>query len=194
MAISPDSVSRRGEGLSLPKYADVCAAAERLAGRAVRTPLLESPWLNERIGGRLLVKAEPLQRTGSFKFRGAYNCISQLDPAARARGVVAYSSGNHAQAVAAAASLLGAPATIVMPNDAPAVKVAGTRREGAEIVEYDRATENRAEIAERLARLRRSQALNGAPAGATAGAESITTSALPPPGRAPSFVSYLPNL
>ncbi|HJN60467.1 MAG TPA: threonine/serine dehydratase [Alphaproteobacteria bacterium] len=152
MAISPDSVSRRGEGLSLPKYADVCAAAERLAGRAVRTPLLESPWLNERIGGRLLVKAEPLQRTGSFKFRGAYNCISQLDPAARARGVVAYSSGNHAQAVAAAASLLGAPATIVMPNDAPAVKVAGTRREGAEIVEYDRATENRAEIAERLAR------------------------------------------
>ena len=78
-------------------------AAERLTGSAVRTPLLESPWLNERTGARLLIKAEPLQRTGSFKFRGAFNCISQIDPRARALGVVAYSSGNHAQAVAAAA-------------------------------------------------------------------------------------------
>lgn len=154
MATAPDPTSRSGAEarLALPKYADVCAAAERLAGRAVRTPLLESPWLNARIGGRLLVKAEPLQRTGAFKFRGAYNCISQLDAAARKRGVVAYSSGNHAQAVAAAAHMLGAPAVIVMPNDAPAVKVAGTRRYGAEIVSYDRATEDRAALAEGLAR------------------------------------------
>jgi len=154
MATAPDPASRDGNDapLKLPNYADVCAAAERLAGRAVRTPLLESHWLNERIGGRLLVKAEPLQRTGAFKFRGAYNCISQLDPAVRAKGVVAYSSGNHAQAVAAAAEMLGAPATIVMPNNAPAVKVAGTRRYGAEIISYDRATEDRAALAEGLAR------------------------------------------
>jgi threonine dehydratase len=137
--------------LALPKYGDVCAAAERLAGHTVRTPLLESSWLNARLGGRLLIKAEPLQRTGSFKFRGAFNCISQLDPAARARGVVAYSSGNHAQAVAAAAQLLDARATIVMPNDAPAVKIAGTRRLGADIVGFDRETENREDIAERIA-------------------------------------------
>ena len=93
----------------------------------------------------------PLQCTGSFKFRGAYNCISQLAPTDRARGVVAYSSGNHAQAVAAAAYMLDTPATIVMPNNAPAVKVAGTRRYGAEIISYDRATENRGALAEGLA-------------------------------------------
>ena len=151
---SPGAASEHADDdpLALPKYADVCAAAERLAGHAVRTPLLESEWLNDRIGGRLLVKAEPLQRTGSFKFRGAYNCISQLDPAARAKGVVAYSSGNHAQAVAAAARLLDAPATIVMPADAPAVKIAGTRRHGAEIVSYDRTSEDRTALAESLAR------------------------------------------
>ncbi|MBT3170162.1 MAG: threonine/serine dehydratase [Rhodospirillaceae bacterium] len=137
--------------LVLPKYADVCAAAERLTGSAVRTPLLESPWLNERTGARLLIKAEPLQRTGSFKFRGAFNCISQIDPRARALGVVAYSSGNHAQAVAAAARLHDIQATIVMPNDAPAVKVNGTRRYGADIVGYDRATEIREEIAKHIA-------------------------------------------
>ncbi len=154
MSTTPESTNRDtdGELLTLPNYADVCAAAERPAGRAVRTPLLESLWLNEHIGGRLLIKAEPLQRTGSFKFRGAYNCISQLDRAARAQGVVAYSSGNHAQAVAAAAHMLGAPATIVMPNNAPAVKVAGTRRYGADIVSYDRATEDRGALAEGLAR------------------------------------------
>ena len=137
--------------MKLPKYADVCAAAERLTGYAVRTPLLESPWLNERTGARLLIKAEPLQRTGSFKFRGAFNCISQIESAVRARGVVAYSSGNHAQAVAAAAKLHDIPATIVMPHDAPAVKVAGTRRHGADIVAYDRTGENREAIAERIA-------------------------------------------
>ncbi len=153
MATSPQLSSRHadGDGLALPNYGDVRAAAERLAGIAVRTPLLESPWLSERIGGRLLVKAEPLQRTGAFKFRGAYNCISQLTAEQRAKGVIAYSSGNHARAVAAAARMLDAPATIVMPQDAPAVKLAGTRQEGADIISYDRATEDRAAIAEDLA-------------------------------------------
>ena len=149
MAESMDRATDGGR-LELPNYSDVCAAAKRLVGRAVRTPLLESVSLNEHIGGRLLIKAEPLQCTGSFKFRGAYNCISQLAPTDRARGVVAYSSGNHAQAVAAAANMLDAPATIVMPNNAPAVKVAGTRRYGAEIISYDRASEDREALAEAL--------------------------------------------
>jgi len=96
----------------LPTYTDVQAAAQRLQGQAVRTPLLESPALNDRVGGRILLKAETLQRTGSFKFRGAFNRISQIPEADRAGGVVAYSSGNHAQGVAAAAQLLGLPATI----------------------------------------------------------------------------------
>ncbi len=152
MTLQSGATTSESAPLALPKYADVCAAAERLTGRAVRTPLLESPWLNERTGARLLIKAEPLQRTGSFKFRGAFNCISQIEPAARARGVVAYSSGNHAQAVAAAARLHDTQATIVMPNDAPSVKVTGTRRHGAEIVGYDRGTEIREEIAEQIAR------------------------------------------
>jgi len=137
-----------------PTYADVTDAAGRLAGHIVATPLLESPLLNERVGGRLLVKAEPLQRTGSFKFRGAYNRLSRLDEAARARGVVAFSSGNHAQGVAAAAGLLGIPATIVMPRDAPAIKIANTRAYGAEVVLYDRGRESREEIANRLAKER----------------------------------------
>ncbi len=150
MTLQSGATTSESAPLALPKYADVCAAAERLTGRAVRTPLLESPWLNERTGARLLIKAEPLQRTGSFKFRGAFNCISQIEAAVRGRGVVAYSSGNHAQAVAAAARLHDIQATIVMPNDAPAVKVNGTRRHGAEIVSYDRNTEIREEIAERI--------------------------------------------
>ena len=103
------------------------AAAERLRGQVVTTPLLESAALNERLGGRLLVKAEMLQRTGSFKFRGAFNRLSRLNGAERRRGVVAYSSGNHAQGVAAAARAFDIPALIVMPAGAPAVKVAGTR-------------------------------------------------------------------
>lgn len=135
---------------SLPDVEDVFAAAERLKGHAVLTPLLESDALNARLGGRLLIKAEPLQRTGSFKFRGAYNRISRLNEAERERGVVAYSSGNHAQAVAAAAHLAGTPAVIVMPADAPAVKMDGTRRYGAEIVTYDRGRDNREAIAERI--------------------------------------------
>ncbi len=107
--------------------ADIEAAAERLAGQAIRTPLIESPALNERAGLRVLLKAETLQRVGAFKFRGAYNRLVQLSPEERRRGVVAFSSGNHAQGVALAAKLLDMPAVIVMPKDAPGVKVAATR-------------------------------------------------------------------
>ena len=135
----------------VPTFADVEAAAERLRGHAAVTPLLESPLLNERVGGRVLVKAEPLQRTGTFKFRGAYNFISRLSKSERGRGVVTYSSGNHAQGVAAAARLVGVAAVIVMPADAPAVKLNNTRAWGAEVVLYDRATQSREELAERIA-------------------------------------------
>src|SRR6187455_1233757 len=106
----------------LPTASDIEAAAARLAGVAVRTPLINSPALDAAIGARVFLKAETLQRTGSFKFRGAYNKISQIPPDQRAGGVVAYSSGNHAQGVAAAAKLLGMRATIVMPADAPKPK------------------------------------------------------------------------
>jgi threonine dehydratase len=153
MSSSSDSEPR------LPDAGDIEKAAARLAGWAVTTPLLESSALNARIGGRLLVKAECLQRTGSFKFRGAYNALCQLDAAARARGVVAYSSGNHAQGVAAAAQLLGAPAVIVMPSDAPRIKVANTRSYGAEIVFYDRYREVRETIAARIAAERSAELL-----------------------------------
>ncbi len=137
-----------------PTFADVESAAERLEGKAVVTPLLESPLLNELIGGRLLIKAEPLQRTGSFKFRGAYNRISRLDGGEIEAGVVAYSSGNHAQGVAAAAHAVGAPATIVMPEDAPAIKIDNTRAWGAEVVQYDRYCEDRTVVARDLAEQR----------------------------------------
>jgi threonine dehydratase len=130
----------------LPGIGEVRAAAARLAGRIVATPLLESPLLNARLGLRLLVKAETLQRTGSFKFRGAMNALLQLDEAQRRAGVVAFSSGNHAQGVAAAAQLLRIPAVIVMPEDAPAIKVANTRGYGAEVVLYDRWRESREAI------------------------------------------------
>ncbi|HEY4136329.1 MAG TPA: threonine/serine dehydratase [Alphaproteobacteria bacterium] len=130
---------------------DIEAAARRLDGVIVRTPLLESPLLNERLGGRLLVKAECLQRTGSFKIRGAYNRIAQIPEARRKDGIVAYSSGNHAQGVAAAARLLGAPAVIVMPADAPALKIANTRALGGEVVLYDRLRESREAIGARIA-------------------------------------------
>ena len=130
-------------------------AARRIKGFAVETPVIESPMLNERTGGRILVKAECLQRTGSFKFRGAWNCISQLDPATAIGGVVAYSSGNHAQGVAAAAQIKGLPAAIVMPADTPEIKQANTRGYGAEVITYDRARESREEIAGELARKRR---------------------------------------
>jgi threonine dehydratase len=123
--------------------ADIEAAAARLASHAVRTPLLVSPHLDAVTGARVLLKPECLQRTGSFKFRGGYNAVASLDPAVRAEGVVAVSSGNHAQGVAEAARLFGVPAVIVMPGDAPPAKLARTRRSGAEVVTYDRASENR---------------------------------------------------
>ncbi|MBP2312295.1 threonine ammonia-lyase [Azospirillum soli] len=132
-------------------FQDVVEAARRLDGYAVRTPLLENALLNERAGGRVLIKPEVLQRSGSFKFRGAFNRISQLTPEERGRGVVAWSSGNHAQGVAAAAALLGIRAAIVMPSDAPALKIENTRSYGAEVVLYDRWTESREDIAKAIA-------------------------------------------
>ena len=134
-----------------PAIADVRAAATRIAGVAVRTPLLEAPLLNDKIGARLLLKPECLQRTGSFKFRGAYNRISMIPEQARGRGVVAYSPGNHAQGVAAAARMLSTPATIIMPADAPTIKRANTEAWGATVVPYDRYIESREEIGAALA-------------------------------------------
>ncbi len=138
----------------LPTIDDVEAAARALEGVAVRTPLLESPLLNDCLGGRLLVKAEPLQRTGSFKFRGAFNRLSRIT-GAPAGGVVAYSSGNHAQGVAAAARMLDIPACIVMPADAPHAKLDGTRAWGAEVVLYDRDRDSREAIAAGIVAARR---------------------------------------
>lgn len=132
-------------------FADIEAAAARIAGVAVRTPLIESPALNERLGGRILIKPETMQRVGAFKFRGAYNRLVQLSAEERARGVVAFSSGNHAQGVALAAKLLGIPAIIVMPHDAPAKKVAATKGYGAEVRIYNRYEEDRAAIAFEIA-------------------------------------------
>jgi threonine dehydratase len=132
-------------------FADIETAARRLRGKAVRTPLLPAPALDEMTGGRVLVKPEVLQRTGSFKFRGAYNRIAMIPDADRVRGVVACSSGNHAQGVAEAARLFGVPATIVMPSDAPAIKRARTERSGATVVPYDRETEDRNAIAAEIA-------------------------------------------
>ena len=132
-------------------FADIEAAAGRLAGHAVETSLIESPALNDRLGRRVLIKPETLQRVGAFKFRGAFNRLSQLSADERTRGVVAFSSGNHAQGVALAARLLGMPALIVMPSDAPSVKVEATRSYGAEIRLYDRMTESREAIAAAIA-------------------------------------------
>lgn len=128
---------------SPPGIADVRRAAERLSGLIVETPLLEVPALSERFGGRILFKPETLQRTGSFKFRGAYNKISSLSEEERARGVVAFSSGNHAQGVAASASLFGIRAVIAMPADAPEAKVGNVRRMGAEVIPFDRFRDDR---------------------------------------------------
>lgn len=131
--------------------ADVRDAAERISGAIIRTPLLEFAPLNERVGHRVLVKFEGAQHTGSFKFRGAYNRLSRIPDEQRPQGVVAWSSGNHAQGVAAAARLLDIPATIVMPSDAPTIKVANTRALGAQVVPYDRFTQSREAIATALA-------------------------------------------
>lgn len=132
-------------------YAAIEDAASRLRGVIWRTPLLESAELNERAGGRVLLKAESLQRQGSFKIRGAWNCLDNAGPGALDNGVVAWSSGNHAQGVALAAKLKRTVATIVMPHDAPAVKVAATTALGASIVGYDRVTEDREAIARNIA-------------------------------------------
>jgi threonine dehydratase len=136
--------------IEIPSCDDVLAAKARLVPHAVRTPLVESKLLGERIGGRVFLKLEFLQRTGSFKFRGALNRISLIPENQRPAGVVAFSSGNHAQGVAAAAALHGMPALIVMPSDAPKPKIEGTRALGAEIVLYDRIKEDREAIAGRI--------------------------------------------
>ena len=135
----------------LPTYADVEAAAARLLGAAHVTPVMTSRTVDEALGASVFFKCENFQRMGAFKFRGAFNALAKLDGAARSRGVVAFSSGNHAQAVALAARILGIDATIVMPDDAPAAKLAATRGYGGRIVTYDRYRENREEIARRLA-------------------------------------------
>lgn len=131
--------------------ADIEAAAQRIKGVAVETPLIESPALNDRLGLRVLMKLETLQRVGAFKFRGAYNRLVQLSDAEKKVGVVAFSSGNHAQGVALAAKLLGIPALIVMPADAPRVKAEATKGYGAEVRFYDRLTESREKIAAAIA-------------------------------------------
>src|SRR5262245_415090 len=138
----------------LPTAADVDAAAQRLKGVALRTPLVASPVLDALTGGRVFLKCETLQRTGSFKFRGAYNKLSSIPQDRRAGGVVAFSSGNHAQGVAAAAQLLSMPAVIVMPRDAPRPKRERTEALGAEVVLYDRAREDREAIARGIAERR----------------------------------------
>lgn len=135
----------------LPTFADVEDAARHIGAACIVTPLLESAVINARVGGRVLVKAEGLQRTGSFKLRGAYNRMRLLNADERARGVVAYSSGNHGQAVAATARLLGTTATIVMPADAPRTKAEKTRALGAEVIFYDRQRDDRVVIGRRLA-------------------------------------------
>lgn len=138
------------EPAQLPVFADVQAAALRLMGVALRTPLLAATPLDELTGGRILLKLESLQRYGSFKIRGAYNRLAQLGASERKAGVVAFSSGNHAQGVAGAAKMLGIRATIVMPADAPRLKLENTRALGAEVVLYDRYRENREQVAARV--------------------------------------------
>ena len=144
MNISVDQI------LKAPTIEEIRSAARVLKGVGVVTPLLESLEVNARLSGRLLIKAETMQRMGAFKFRGAYNRISSLSKSELKRGVMAYSSGNHAQAVACAAKLMGTRALIVMPEDAPTIKLERTRALGAEIVSYDRNTENREQIAEEI--------------------------------------------
>ncbi|MFC7307058.1 threo-3-hydroxy-L-aspartate ammonia-lyase [Streptomyces monticola] len=136
--------------MTSPTYDDVVRAHERIAGHAHRTPVLTSRLTDAEFGGRYFFKAENLQRMGAFKFRGAYNALSRLTPEQRRAGVVAYSSGNHAQAVALSARLLDVPATIVMPHDAPAAKLAATKEYGADVVSYDRYSGDPEEIAQAL--------------------------------------------
>jgi threonine dehydratase len=135
-------------------YADVAAAAERIAGRVRRTPVLMSRQVDQRTGAQVFFKCENLQRIGAFKFRGALNALAQFTAEQRSRGVLAYSSGNHAQAIALAGQLLGIPAVIVMPSDAPQVKLEATRGYGAEVLIYDKETTVREELAASIARER----------------------------------------
>jgi threo-3-hydroxy-L-aspartate ammonia-lyase len=137
--------------LTLPTYDDVLDAARRLEGVAHKTPVLTSRTMNELVGAQVFFKCENLQRMGAFKFRGAFNALSKFSDEQRRRGVVAFSSGNHAQAVALSARLLGMPATIVMPHDAPAVKVAATKEYGGQVVIYDRYKDDREQIGRKLA-------------------------------------------
>jgi len=137
--------------LQLPTYDDVVQAAERIAGAAHRTPVLTSRTVNEEFGAEVFFKCENMQRMGAFKFRGGYNALAKFSPEQRRAGVVAFSSGNHAQAIALSARLLEMPATIIMPEDAPAAKVAATRGYGATVVTYDRYTEDREQIGRALA-------------------------------------------
>jgi len=149
MTDSPSHLEPAGSKSDV-SIADIEAAAARIRGEALLTPLLRHPVLDERSGAKVLIKPENLQRTGSFKFRGAFNCLSLIPASERPRGVVACSSGNHAQGVAASAKLLGMPATIVMPADAPEIKLERTRGYGARVITYDRETEDREEIAARV--------------------------------------------
>ncbi|MBA4712322.1 MULTISPECIES: threo-3-hydroxy-L-aspartate ammonia-lyase [Citrobacter] len=137
--------------ITLPDYHDVAAAAERIAGYANKTPVMTSRTVNEEFGADVFFKCENYQRMGAFKFRGAMNALRQFTPEQRAAGVVAFSSGNHAQAIALSAKLLGIPATIIMPHDAPAAKVAATKGYGGHVVIYDRYTEDREKIGRDLA-------------------------------------------
>ena len=146
-----DSLSSAAAPAALPGFPDVRLAASRLAGVAHRTPVLRSATADAITGAQLFFKCENLQRMGAFKFRGAYNAIAALDDARRRAGVLAFSSGNHAQAIALAARLLGVQATIVMPADAPAAKLSATRGYGGEVVTYDRFAEDREAISQRLA-------------------------------------------
>ncbi len=136
---------------TLPTYDDVAAAAARLEGHAHRTPVMTSRTIDEALGAQVFFKCENLQRMGAFKFRGAFNALSRFDATQRRNGVVAFSSGNHAQAIALSARILGIPATIVMPQDAPAAKMAATRGYGGNVVTYDRYTEDREQIGRALA-------------------------------------------
>lgn len=139
------------QNLSLPTYADVVAAAGRIAGHAHKTPVITSRTVDAEFGAEVFFKCENLQRMGAFKFRGAYNALSQFDARQRRAGVVAFSSGNHAQAIALSAQLLDIPATIIMPHDAPAAKIAATRGYGGNVVLYDRYTQDREQIGRDLA-------------------------------------------
>ncbi|MDN7528974.1 MULTISPECIES: threo-3-hydroxy-L-aspartate ammonia-lyase [Burkholderia cepacia complex] len=136
---------------TLPTYDDVVAAAARLEGHAHRTPVMTSRTIDDALGAQVFFKCENLQRMGAFKFRGAFNALSRFNAEQRRHGVVAFSSGNHAQAVALSARILGIPATIVMPQDAPAAKMAATRGYGGNVVTYDRYTEDREQIGRELA-------------------------------------------